>query len=97
LLKDLTPMVQRESDRYRVYYEAYGIEPYQLKRIDEFDTDKNGMTLGLKSVWQTSFYGGGLFRLRLRYYPAGGKQEADPIESDKSYSVVDVPFNLRIR
>jgi len=94
--KDLTPMVQQKSDTYRVYYDFAAIEPWNLN-VDGFDKDKNGMTLGLKSVWEIKAHGSGLFMLVLRHYPNGGKEETDPIRSDKSTTVADISFLLDIR
>jgi len=93
--KDLTPMIQQKSDEYRLYWDFAAIEARNLN-VDGFDKDKNGMTLGLKSAWKIGAYGGGLFMLVLRHYPNGGKEETDPIRSDKSTTVADISFLLDI-
>lgn len=91
--EDITEEVQAESDVHRFYYEIAG-EPGLT--IDDLDQDSEGITLGLNSVWTTAGPGSAMVRLVLRHYPAGGKDETDPVTSSKSSTDMDISFTVQV-
>jgi len=91
--EDVTEEVEEESAAHRFYYEASGGLGLT---VTDLDKDSEGITLGLNSVWTTSGPGSGTIRLVLRHYPAGGKDETDPVNSSKSSTDMDVSFAVQV-
>jgi len=73
--------VSEEAEDHRFYYEVSGGANLT---VSDFDTDSNGMPVGLTSKWTTGAASTGKIDITLRHYPNGGKEASDPVNSTKS-------------
>lgn len=85
--------IEEESSSHRFY-----LEPSVNSNItiSDFDLDRNGVPLGLSSVWATGAPGSGTVKVTLRHYEDRGKENSDPVNSNKSTTDAEVTFNTII-
>jgi hypothetical protein len=93
---DITTEVQAESEAHRFYYEpSTGIN----LTVSQLDNDTNGVPLGVNGTWTAGSASTGTIKVTLRHYPGTppGKETADPVNSTKSATDVEVVFNTNIQ
>ncbi|HML56784.1 MAG TPA: hypothetical protein PKA85_00315 [Ferruginibacter sp.] len=93
--EDITIEINNESTSHRFYHlpsAASGIV------VDNLNTDGNGITLGVTGRVTTGVASTGTYRVVLRHYGATppDKVEADPVDSPKSSSDIDITFSARV-
>jgi len=92
-IEDVTGEVEDESADHRFYYlPATGSNI----TVDNFNTDVNGMPLGIRSTWTTGAKATGSIRVVLRHYPNGSKAADDPVDSPKSGTDIDTGFSTSV-
>jgi len=88
--ENVTEEVAAESGAHRIYYEttAAGLT------ISNLNNDTNGVPLGITSNWAAGNAGTGSTKITLRHYPGTppGKETADPVNSPKSTTDIEVIF-----
>lgn len=94
--EDITLEVQAEGDAHRFYYEPSGGSNITVSGLNN---DPNGVPLGVTSTWTTGANATGSIVITLRHYGGNppGKAAADPVNSPKSSTDIDVTFNTRIQ
>lgn len=94
--EDITLEVQDEADAHRFYYQASGSSNIIVSALDN---DLNGVPLGVTSTWTTGSVSNGTIVITLRHYGGNppGKAAADPVDSPKSSTDIDVTFNTKIQ
>ena len=91
--EDVTAEIEEEAAAHRFYFlpaAGTGIT------INNFNTDGNGVPVGLTSTWVTGAKATGKIRIILRHYPNGGKANDDPADSPKSGTDIDTEFPTSI-
>lgn len=91
----ITNEVQEEAAAHRFYYTVSAGNPIT---VTDFDNDANGIPLGINSQWATGNAANGTLTVTLRHYPGTppDKQTADPVNSPKSSTDVDIIFSTKI-
>lgn len=94
--EDVTTEVAAEADAHRLYYEPTAGSNIAVTGLDN---DGNGVPLGLTSTWTTGAVATGKLKVTLRHYPntPPGKAIADPVNSSKSATDIEVDFNTKIQ
>lgn len=92
--EDITTEIRAEAEAHRLYY-----LPSNSVIINNFDTDADGVPLGLTASVQTNQAETGTLRVVLRHYPASppNKSTDDTVESTKSVTDIDVTFSITIQ
>lgn len=93
--ENITDEIYEENTSHRIYYQP----DVGHVIIDNLNEDDNGMPLGTTSSWITfSSIGTGKVKVTLRHYPGTppDKQAADPVNSPKSSTDIEVTFNLKV-
>jgi hypothetical protein len=94
--EDITPEILSEADAHRFYY-----LPSTTSNLtfSNYDTDDNGVTLGLAATATTGTPSSGTLRMVLRHYPGNppGKEETDDENSPKSTTDIDVVFATEVQ
>jgi hypothetical protein len=95
-VEDITTEVQAESDAHRFYYEP---STGSNITVSQLDNDTNGVPLGVNGTWTSGAASTGTLKVTLRHYPGTppGKETADPVNSSKSATDVEVVFNTSIQ
>lgn len=95
-VSDITTEVQAESDAHRFYYEP---SVGSNLTVSQLDNDTNGVPLGVNGTWTSGAASTGTLKVTLRHYPGTppGKETADPVNSTKSATDVEVVFNTSIQ
>ena len=93
-VENITPEIVEEAEAHRFYYTASAAN----LTISNLNNDANGAPVGLTSTWTTTTAAAGTVGVVLRHY--GGtppdKQTADPVNSPKSSTDVDVTFSYSV-
>lgn len=94
--EDITLEVQAEADAHRIYYQPSG--PSNIT-VSGLDNDPNGVPLGVISTWTTGAVANGTIVVTLRHFGGTppGKAAADPVDSPKSSTDIDVTFVTKIQ
>lgn len=94
--EDITEEVEEEKDAHRFYYVPAAGSNITVTGLDN-DTD--GVPVGLTSTWTTTAAATGSIRVVLRHYPGNppNKATADPVDSPKSGTDIEVNFATRIQ
>ncbi|MBU3713386.1 MAG: hypothetical protein FGM46_00390 [Ferruginibacter sp.] len=95
--EDITEEIESEKESHRFYYIP---EPAGLLTINGFDKDVNNVSVGLKSIWETSAnVATGEIRVVLRHYAGTppNKLENDAVDSPKSSTDIDITFPVEIK
>lgn len=95
-VEDITVEVANEPDAHRFYYEPAAGSNISVSGLN---TDGNGVPLGITSNWTTAAAATGKVKVTLRHYAGTppGKAIADPVNSSKSSTDIEVDFNTRIQ
>ncbi len=93
---DITAEVAAEADAHRFYYEPSGGSNITVSGLN---ADGNGVPLGITSQWATGAAATGTVKITLRHYAGNppGKAAADPVNSSKSSTDIEVDFATRIQ
>lgn len=85
-----------EADAHRFYYEPSAGSNIT---VDSLDRDSNGIPLGLNSRWTIRTAATGTMKITLRHYAGTppNKLEADPVNSPKSSSDIEIDFPTSIQ
>lgn len=94
--EDVTIEVQSEAEAHRFYYEPSGGSNVTVAGLNN---DPAGIPLGITSTWTTGAVATGTIVITLRHYGGTppGKGAADPVNSPKSSTDIDVTFNTKIQ
>lgn len=94
--EDITVEVEEEAEAHRFYYTT---STGSTIAISNLNNDGNGAPLGTSSTWTVGAASTGSVSVVLRHYPGTppDKQTADPVNSPKSGTDVDVSFNYTIQ
>ena len=94
--EDITLEVAEESASHRFYYTPTAGSNITVSNLNN---DSNGSPLGITSTWVTTAAATGNVRITLRHYPGNppNKETADPINSSKSSTDIEVDFTTRIQ
>jgi hypothetical protein len=94
--EDITTEVAAEADAHRFYYEPTAGSNILVTGLDN---DGNGVPLGITSTWASGTVTTGKIKVTLRHYPGTppGKAIADPVNSSKSTTDIEVEFNTKIQ
>lgn len=94
--EDITLEVEEEADAHRFYYQPSAGSNITVSDLDE---DGAGIPLGITSTWTTGAAATGSITITLRHYGGNppGKALADPVDSPKSSTDVDVTFVTKIQ
>ncbi len=92
--ENITTEVANEAEAHRFYYETTG-----GVAITNLSNDPEGKPLGITSDWTTGTPGSGIAKITLRHYigTPPDKQQADPVNSPKSGTDIEVIFNTTIQ
>lgn len=93
---DITAEVADEPGSHRFYYTPAAASQIT---VGGFDTDPAGVPLGITSRWSTGAAATGQVTVTLRHYAGTppGKETADPANSPKSSTDIEVVFESRIQ
>jgi hypothetical protein len=91
----ITNEVRKEAEAHRFYYTPSAGNTITVNNLDK---DVNGAPLGINSQWTTATAGTGTINVTLRHYPGTppDKQTADPVNSPKSSTDIDIIFSTKI-
>ncbi len=94
--EDITLEVAAEADAHRFYYEPTAGSNITVSGLNN---DGDGIPLGITSVWTTGAIATGKIKVTLRHYAGTppNKATADPVNSSKSSTDIEVEFNTRIQ
>ena len=94
--EDVTLEVQSESQAHRFYYQPSAGSNITVANLNN---DSNGIPLGITSIWTTTGTATGTLMVTLRHYPGNppDKAAADPVNSNKSSTDVEVSFNTIVQ
>jgi hypothetical protein len=94
--EDITLEVAAEANAHRFYYEPAAGSNITVSGLNN---DGNGVPLGITSVWTTGANATGKLKVTLRHYAGTppNKAAADPVNSPKSSTDIEVEFNTRIQ
>jgi hypothetical protein len=93
---DITLEVAAESLAHRFYYEASSGSNITVTGLNN---DAAGNPLGITSIWTTGAAATGTVKVTLRHYTGTppNKAAADPVNSSKSSTDIEVNFSTRIQ
>ncbi len=93
---DITGEVADEPGSHRFYYEPTN---GTLVTVNGFDTDAEGIPVGITSRWVTGAASMGNMTVTLRHYAGTppGKEATDPSNSSKSSTDIEVVFDMKIQ
>ena len=93
---DITTEVAGEPGAHRFYYEPAAASNITVSGLNN---DPAGIPLGITSVWATGAAATGTLKVTLRHYPGNppNKAIADPVNSSKSSTDIEVEFATRIQ
>ncbi|MGV3657714.1 MAG: hypothetical protein ACO1NX_07160, partial [Chitinophagaceae bacterium] len=88
---NITTEVEEEGDAHRIYYEPSAGSNITVSGLNN---DADGVPLGTTSTWTTGAAAAGTVKVTLRHYGGNppGKQAADPVNSNKSATDIEVTF-----
>ena len=91
----ITNEVSEEAEAHRFYYTSSAGNNIT---VTNFDSDANGSPLGINSLWETDNASTGTMTITLRHYPGTppDKQTADPVNSPKSSTDINIIFSTKI-
>lgn len=91
----ITNEVSEEGEAHRFYYTT---SPGNNISVSNLDEDVNGAPLGINSRWTTGAAATGTIAITLRHYPGTppDKQPADPVNSPKSSTDINIIYSTRI-
>lgn len=94
--EDVTLEVEEEAEAHRFYYEPSGGSNITVSGLDN---DSNGIPLGITSTWTTGGAANGSITVTLRHYGGNppNKAAADPVNSPKSSTDIDVTFSTKVQ
>ena len=94
-VEDITTEVIEEADSHRFYYEPSTTSAITVSGLNN---DGNGVALGTTSQWTTGVTGLGTIKVTLRHYASTppNKEAADPVNSPKSDTDIEVTFDTAI-
>ncbi|MEI6950488.1 hypothetical protein V9K67_25115 [Paraflavisolibacter sp. H34] len=94
--EDITTEVQEEPQAHRFYYQPSAGSNITVSGLN---TDAAGAPLGITSTWTTGAAATGSVAVTLRHYGGNppGKAAADPVNSPKSSTDIDVTFTTRVQ
>ena len=94
--EDITIEVAEESTSHRFYYTPSAGSNITVGNLNN---DADGNPLGVTSTWTTTAAANGTVRVTLRHYPGNppNKEAADPLNSSKSSTDIEVEFNTRVQ
>ncbi|HMU47607.1 MAG TPA: hypothetical protein PKC72_14640 [Chitinophagaceae bacterium] len=94
--EDATLEVQSEAEAHRFYYQPSGGSNITVSGLNN---DPNGVPLGITSTWTTGAAANSSIIITLRHYGGNppGKAAADPVDSPKSSTDIEVTFNTKIQ
>jgi len=94
--EDITEEIAEEAAAHRFYFQPSAGSNITVSNLD---TDGSGIALGLASTWTTTTTASGTIKVTLRHYPGNppGKAAADPIDSPKSGTDIEVTFNTTVQ
>jgi hypothetical protein len=94
--EDITTEVASESQAHRFYYEPAAGSNIAVTNLNP---DAGGLPLGITSTWTTTAAANGTVKVTLRHYPGNppNKEAADPVNSNKSSTDIEVNFVTRIQ
>ena len=94
-VEDITTEIIAEATSHRFYYEPSTSSAFLVNNLNN---DANGVALGTTSQWTTGTTGLGTIKVTLRHYPGNppNKEAADPVNSPKSDTDIEVTFNTAI-
>lgn len=94
--EDITTEVSDEAEAHRFYFASSAGSNISVSNLNN---DPDGVPLGLTSTWTTTTNATGTMTVTLRHYPGNppGKALADPVDSPKSGTDIEVVFNTRIQ
>jgi hypothetical protein len=93
---DITTEISAEAEAHRFYFVPSAGSNITVGNLNN---DANGVALGLSSTWTTGAVATGNIRVVLRHYAGNppGKAAADPVDSPKSATDVDVQFSTKVQ
>jgi hypothetical protein len=88
--------VEEEAEAHRFYFEPTAASNIT---VTGFDTDANNVPVGLNSTWTTTGAATGKIKITLRHYGGNppGKAVADPVNSTKSSTDMEVEFDTKVQ
>jgi len=94
-VEDITTEVIAEATSHRFYYEPSTSSAFVVNNLNN---DANGVALGTSSQWTSGTTGLGTIKVTLRHYSGNppNKEAADPVNSPKSDTDIEVTFNTAI-
>lgn len=95
-VEDITLEVAAEPEAHRFYYEPSAGSNITVSGLNN---DPAGMPLGITSIWTTTATATGTVKVTLRHYAGTppNKATADPVNTSKSSTDIEVIFNTRIQ
>jgi hypothetical protein len=92
----ITNEVKDEAEAHRFYYIPSAGNNIVVNNLD---ADANGAPLGIHSQWATGSPGTGTIAVTLRHYPGTppDKQTADPVNSPKSSTDINIVFSTTLQ
>jgi hypothetical protein len=95
-VEDITLEVAAEPGAHRFYYEPSAGSNISISGLNN---DPAGVPLGITGVWTTTVAATGTVKVILRHYPGTppNKETADPVNSSKSSTDIDVSFDTRVQ
>jgi hypothetical protein len=95
-VEDITTQVAAEPGAHRFYYEPSAGSNISISGLNN---DPAGVPLGITSVWTTTAAATGTVKVILRHYAGTppNKETADPANSSKSSTDIDVTFDTRVQ
>ena len=93
---DITSEIISEPDAHRFYYEPSASSNIMVSNLDN---DPDGIPLGISGTWTTTAPASGTMRITLRHYPGNpsNKATADPVNSSKSATDIEVTFVTKVQ
>jgi cell division septation protein DedD len=94
--ENITEEVEDEADAHRFYYEPSAGSNIT---VSNFNNDINGVPVGITSTWTTGAAATGTVKITLRHYAGNppNKAAADPVNSPKSATDIEVSFNTKLQ
>lgn len=88
---NITTEVEEEGDAHRIYFAPSAGSNITVSGLNN---DADGVPLGTTSTWTTGATATGTVKVTLRHYAGNppGKETADPVNSNKSATDIEVTF-----
>ena len=95
-VSDITAEVAAEAQAHRFYYQP---STGSNITVSALNNDAAGVPLGITSSWTTTAAATGTMKITLRHYPGNppNKAAADPVNSPKSSTDIEVDFNTIVQ